>query len=192
LGSGAPKGRIPLTRPRRDRAMGSSILASLSEAGGNDSHNPVNGPLPPHLPDGADRVGTRPTPFLLQVACPFVRLLPSFSPLPFQQLIRSLIAPRPVCQARIGNHVPVWRAPTTHCLDSYFVATPKSLFPAEKSIWPSHVRPVSRAVGFELRTGQIFSKKFDQERFAASAHWRAPALSLASPCRIMESVAYRK
>src|ERR1700758_3935022 len=36
LGSRAPKGRVPLIRPRRDRIMGSSILASLSEAGGND------------------------------------------------------------------------------------------------------------------------------------------------------------
>ena len=66
LGSGAPKGRVPLIRPRRDRTMGSSILASLSEAGGNDPFHPVNGPLPPHSPDGADRVGTRPTPSLMQ------------------------------------------------------------------------------------------------------------------------------
>lgn len=28
--------------------MGSSILASLSEAGGNDPSHFVNGPLPPH------------------------------------------------------------------------------------------------------------------------------------------------
>jgi hypothetical protein len=56
-----------LVRPRRDRTMGSSILASLSEAGGNDPCHPVNGPLPPHSPDDADRVGTRPTPLPVQI-----------------------------------------------------------------------------------------------------------------------------
>ena len=66
LGIGSPKGRAPVTRPRRDRAMGSSILASLSEAGGNNPLHPVNGPLPPRSPDSADRVGTRPTRVLLQ------------------------------------------------------------------------------------------------------------------------------
>jgi hypothetical protein len=50
--------------------MGSSILASLSEAGGNDPYHPISGPLPPHLKDDADRVGTRPTPYLLQVRYP--------------------------------------------------------------------------------------------------------------------------
>src|ERR1700677_1518880 len=44
-----------LVRSRRDRTMGSSILASLSEAGGNDSRHPMNGPLPPHSLDDADR-----------------------------------------------------------------------------------------------------------------------------------------
>jgi hypothetical protein len=52
LGSRAPKGRVPLIRPRRDRIMGSSILASLSEAGGNDPFLPMSGPLPPHSPVG--------------------------------------------------------------------------------------------------------------------------------------------
>ena len=60
LGIKGPKGRVPLARPRRDRTMGSSILASLSEAGGNDPCHPVNGPLPPQLPDGADRVERNP------------------------------------------------------------------------------------------------------------------------------------
>ena len=36
--------------------MGSSILASLSEAGGNDPFHHLNGPLPPHSISGADRV----------------------------------------------------------------------------------------------------------------------------------------
>src|SRR5271156_2525054 len=86
LGSRAPKGRVPLIRPRRDRIMGSSILASLSEAGGNDPFLPVSGPLPPHVPVGADRVGTRPTQGHMQVGGPSfsaaaVRGLPIFNDL---------------------------------------------------------------------------------------------------------------
>jgi hypothetical protein len=50
--------------------MGSSILASLSEAGGNDPFLPVSGPLPPHELVGADRVGTRPTQGHMQVGGP--------------------------------------------------------------------------------------------------------------------------
>jgi hypothetical protein len=50
--------------------MGSSILASLSEAGGNDPLLPENGPLPPHSPNGADRVERDPAPSLLQMQCP--------------------------------------------------------------------------------------------------------------------------
>jgi len=69
LGSEALKGRVPVIRPRRDRIMGSSILASLSEAGGNDPFHSVPGPLPPHVLNGADRVGTRPTPVPMQVRC---------------------------------------------------------------------------------------------------------------------------
>jgi hypothetical protein len=52
------------------KPMGSSILASLSEAGGNDPFLPISGPLPPHVPVGADRVGTRPTQGHMQVECP--------------------------------------------------------------------------------------------------------------------------
>ena len=62
LGIRNPQSRVPLARPRRDRTMGSSILASLSEAGGNDPYHPMNGPLPPHSPADMDRVGTRPMP----------------------------------------------------------------------------------------------------------------------------------
>ena len=69
MGSRAPKGRVPVIRPRRDRIMGSSILASLSEAGGNDPFLPMAGPLPSHPPVGADRVGTRPTPYPMQTHC---------------------------------------------------------------------------------------------------------------------------
>src|SRR5215469_7956336 len=38
--------------------MGSSILASLSEAGGNDPQHRMTGPLPPRPPHGADRSQT--------------------------------------------------------------------------------------------------------------------------------------
>src|SRR5215469_2375379 len=44
------------------RQAGSSILASLSEAGGNDPFHPMFGPLPSPFTSWADRVGTRPTP----------------------------------------------------------------------------------------------------------------------------------
>ena len=37
-------------------SMGSSNLASLSEAGGNNPYHPLSGPLPPHLKNDADRV----------------------------------------------------------------------------------------------------------------------------------------
>src|ERR1700683_2560223 len=50
--------------------MGSSILASLSEAGGTDPFLPISGPLPPHGPVGADRVGTRPTHGHMQLGGP--------------------------------------------------------------------------------------------------------------------------
>jgi hypothetical protein len=35
-----------------------------------DPYHPASGPLPPHLLDDADRVGARPTPYLLQIECP--------------------------------------------------------------------------------------------------------------------------
>jgi hypothetical protein len=83
-GSGTPKGRVPLMRPRRGRIMGSSILTSHSEAGGNDPLHPESGPLPPLLRDDADRVGTRPTPRLMQVDCPFAILPQAISRLIYQ------------------------------------------------------------------------------------------------------------
>ena len=42
--------------------MGSSNLASLSEAGGNNPYHPLSGPLPPHLKNDADRVERDPRP----------------------------------------------------------------------------------------------------------------------------------
>jgi len=76
LGSGAPIGCVPVTRPRRDRVMGSSILASLSEAGGNDPHGLVSKPLPPHSLDPADRVERNPRPLVLQTKGPNRAVLP--------------------------------------------------------------------------------------------------------------------
>ena len=68
-----PQRSRSLIRSRRGRIMGSSILASLSEAGGNDPFLPVSGPLPPHELVDADRVGTRPTHGHMQVRCPNFR-----------------------------------------------------------------------------------------------------------------------
>jgi hypothetical protein len=44
---GPPKAAFHLARPRRSRTMGSSILASLSEAGGNDPNHWRKGPFLP-------------------------------------------------------------------------------------------------------------------------------------------------
>ena len=70
MGSGAPKAAFHWLRSRRNRAMGSSILASLSEAGGNDPYHPVNGPfLPVHLT--MRTVSERdPQTHLVQLGCP--------------------------------------------------------------------------------------------------------------------------
>jgi hypothetical protein len=50
LGPGAPRRRVPLPVSFSHRRVGSSILASLSEAGGNDLRKTVSKPLPPRLP----------------------------------------------------------------------------------------------------------------------------------------------
>jgi hypothetical protein len=44
-----------VSRPFFDRGVGSSILASLSEAGGNDRHKSRSKPLPPRSEIRADR-----------------------------------------------------------------------------------------------------------------------------------------
>jgi hypothetical protein len=71
LGSGAPIGCVPVVRSRRDRTMGSSILASLSEAGGNDPLRAMSKPLPPRSQRSADRVCSERNPhlYLEQVNC---------------------------------------------------------------------------------------------------------------------------
>src|ERR1700676_3162579 len=50
LGPGAPRRRVPLSVSFSHRRVGSSILASLSEAGGNELQKMASKPLPPHSP----------------------------------------------------------------------------------------------------------------------------------------------
>ena len=54
LGTGALKVHF-VSRPFYGRGVGSSILASLSEAGGNDLRQPLSKPLPPRSPISLDR-----------------------------------------------------------------------------------------------------------------------------------------
>jgi hypothetical protein len=119
LGSRAPKGRVPLIRPRRDRIMGSSILASLSEAGGNDPFHLVSRPLPPHLLDVADRVGTRPTPPLVQLDCLSLPPLPSFRPPALSTLYGFSLSSHHHFPIRIRNPRPTLAPPSS---------SPSSLF----------------------------------------------------------------
>ncbi len=49
LGTGSPEGAFQMPMSFSHRRVGSSILASLSEAGGNDPQEPASKPLPPHL-----------------------------------------------------------------------------------------------------------------------------------------------
>src|SRR5450432_1376550 len=50
LGTGSPERRVPLSVSFSHRRVGSSILASLSEAGGNDLQKMMSKPLPPRSP----------------------------------------------------------------------------------------------------------------------------------------------
>ena len=59
LGTRAPKDAFR-SRLFFHRGVGSSILASLSEAGGNDLHQPANKPLPPRSPNSVDRLSECP------------------------------------------------------------------------------------------------------------------------------------
>lgn len=110
LGSRAPKGRVPVIRPRRDRIMGSSILASLSEAGGNDPFLPMSGPLPPHSPVGADRVGTRPTPPLMQIRGPLQGTDSARGAWVLNELMAAAGHPRPIFEADSGIPIPDWKS----------------------------------------------------------------------------------
>ena len=82
--------------------MGSSILASLSEAGGNDPFLPVDGPLPPHVLVGADRVGTRPTYGHMQVGCPIFSAAVTYRVPIFNDLTRVLAKER-------DHPEPIWK-----------------------------------------------------------------------------------
>lgn len=93
------------------KPMGSSILASLSEAGGNDPFLPVSGPLPPHKPLGADRVGTRPTQGHMQVECPNFAATRASRP----HIINDLTEPHHRSRARLE---PVWNQIGNHCPES--------------------------------------------------------------------------
>src|SRR6266403_2000135 len=55
LGPGAPRRRVPLSVSFSHRRVGSSSLASLSEAGGNDLQKMASKPLPPHSPPFTSR-----------------------------------------------------------------------------------------------------------------------------------------
>jgi len=113
LGSGAPIGRVPVTRPRRDRVMGSSILASLSEAGGNDPRGLVSKPLPPHSLDPADRVERNPRPFVMQTKGPN-RLVPRKPNFVEITLVSGLaIGMTALATCRSGNRRPTAELPLT-------------------------------------------------------------------------------
>src|ERR1700729_3756321 len=90
LGSRAPKGRVPLIRPRRDRIMGSSILASLSEAGGNDPFLPMSGPLPSHSPVGRIVLERDPLPSLCKCVALRSALVRSQHACVFNHLVATL------------------------------------------------------------------------------------------------------
>jgi hypothetical protein len=59
LGFGSPARRVPFPASFSHRSVGSSILASLSEAGGNDLFKAASKPLPPHSPLCSDRQSER-------------------------------------------------------------------------------------------------------------------------------------
>ncbi len=106
LGSGAPIGCVPVTRPRRDRVMGSSILASLSEAGGNDPRGLVSKPLPPHSLDPADRVERNPRPLIMQTKGPKRAVLPQLNYAEFTGVSGSSRGPSALATCRSGNRRP--------------------------------------------------------------------------------------
>jgi len=163
LGIKSPQSRVPVARPRRDRTMGSSILASLSEAGGNDPYHPMNGPLPPHSPNDMDRVGTRPMPSPNANQWPKLCIPLENPPLPFQQLTDSvfpLLAFLNGFKIKSGSTVPRWNCATSISLNSQ----------------PSAFRTLSLSgPGVDLKPDAHISEK----RFCG------PCLSRSSRCRIM-------
>lgn len=100
-----PPCRVPLVRPRRDRTMGSSILASLSEAGGNDPCHYMYGPLPPHAL--ATRIVWNATaPALMQEHCPFSRQFRFIFILCFQSLAKIASGPFRFGGSKSGSTAP--------------------------------------------------------------------------------------
>jgi hypothetical protein len=61
LGTRAPEGAFHLPVSFSHRRVGSSILASLSEAGGNEFRKAPNKPLPPRSPLSSTRFLNAPT-----------------------------------------------------------------------------------------------------------------------------------
>ena len=67
LGTGSPERRVSFPASFSHRSVGSSILASLSEAGGNDPRKSASKPLPPRFASShGPSTETHPTPLLMQ------------------------------------------------------------------------------------------------------------------------------
>src|SRR5882724_1634133 len=74
LGTESPGRRVPLLASFSHQRVGSSILASLSEAGGNDLQKVTSKPLPPRLSLFTSRHVER------AHACPIARPAPMYFP----------------------------------------------------------------------------------------------------------------
>jgi hypothetical protein len=129
LGSGAPIGCVPVTRPRRDRVMGSSILASLSEAGGNDPRGLVSKPLPPHSLDPADRVERNPRPLSMQTNGPNRAVPLELNYAEFTGVSGPGRSPNALAACRSGNHRPTAESPSAGSR-LQFRFTPNDIFSA--------------------------------------------------------------
>src|SRR5579859_63819 len=79
LGIGSPERRVSFPASFSHRSVGSSILASLSEAGGNDPRKSASKPLPPRFANLHEpSTETHPTPHLYANATPSLRYLGHF------------------------------------------------------------------------------------------------------------------
>src|SRR6266436_3419324 len=84
LGIGSPERCISFPASFSHRSVGSSILASLSEAGGNDPRKSASKPLPPRFANSCEpSTETHPTSHLYANAPPSVRDRLDF-PIPLQ------------------------------------------------------------------------------------------------------------
>jgi hypothetical protein len=86
--------------------MGSSILASLSEAGGNDPFDLVSKPLPSHSLDHADRVERNPHLCIMQARGPNHGTPANLEQIEYMEI--SVIAALfgATCECRCGNPRP--------------------------------------------------------------------------------------